>query len=224
MSSHIKICGVKTSDIAIDAAAAGASLLGFVFFKKSPRFIEPAAAETIVTDVKQASYDMGFEVPGFVGLYVDGGESALAEAAPFLTHFQFHGHESPERCASVRSEFGIDVIKAIPVGAPEDVAALAEFADAADMLLFDGRPPKGAERPGGNGEAFDWSILQAYKSETPFLVAGGLTPKTVAAAIGATKGVSGFAGVDVSSGVEVRPGVKDAALVAAFIKAAKGAS
>ncbi len=224
MPPLIKICGVKTSEIAIDAAAAGASLLGFVFFKKSPRFIEPAAAEAIVTDVKQASYDMGFEVPGFVGLYVDGGESALAESAPFLSHFQFHGHESPERCASIRGEFGIEVIKAIPVSGPEDVAAVSEFAEAADMLLFDGRAPKGAERPGGNGEPFDWAALKGYAHETPFLVAGGLTPQTVAAAVAGVKNINGFTGVDVSSGVESRPGVKDAALIAAFIKAAKGAA
>ncbi|MEE2690088.1 MAG: phosphoribosylanthranilate isomerase [Pseudomonadota bacterium] len=223
MPPLIKICGVKSADIAINAAAAGATHLGFVFFKKSPRFIDAAAAEDIVTEVKQASYDLGFEVPGFVGLYVDGGESALAEAAPFLTHFQFHGHESPDRCAAVRAEFGIDVIKAVSVGGPEDAAALAELAEAADMLLFDGKPPKNAERPGGNGEAFDWSILRAYAHETPFLVAGGLTSETVAAAVSTVKDMPAFAGVDVSSGVETQPGVKDAAKVAAFIRAAKAA-
>lgn len=223
MPTHIKICGVRNADAAIDAAVAGATLIGFVFFKNSPRFIDAAAAEDIVTEVKRASDDMGFAVPGFVGLFVDGGQSALAEAAPFLSHFQFHGHESPERCAAMRGEFGIDVIKAIPIGAAADVATVGEFSDAADMLLLDARPPKGAERPGGHGQPFDWSLLAAYGADTPFLVAGGLTPQTVAAAVAAVKNIPAFAGVDVSSGVETAAGVKDGELIAAFVRAARAA-
>ncbi|MBB5517506.1 phosphoribosylanthranilate isomerase [Amphiplicatus metriothermophilus] len=223
MPGFIKICGIRDAETAVAAAAAGASHLGFVFFPKSPRFIDAAAAEDIVTEVKRAAFDQGFDAPGFVGLFVDAGERALAEAAPFLTHFQFHGRESPERCAAMGRQFGLGVIKAVPVGAAEDAAGAAAFADAADMILFDARPPRSADRPGGHGAAFDWALLRAYEGETPFALAGGLAPDTVAAAVAAVKGLAGFEGVDVSSGVESAPGVKDARLIAAFVAAAKAA-
>lgn len=223
MSSLIKICGVRSSDIAVEAASLGADLIGFVFFTKSPRHIAPDDAESIVTEVKRAAEDQGFAPPHFVGLFVDAGEKALAETAPFLSHFQFHGHESPERCASIGAEFGVEVIKALAVDAAEDIARADDFAEAADMLLFDARPPKGAERPGGHGAVFDWSLLGDYKGETPFLLGGGLAPGNVAEAIAVAKPMASFSGVDVSSGVETAPGVKDAAQLAAFIKAARGA-
>jgi phosphoribosylanthranilate isomerase len=223
MPCLIKICGVTTEEIAVEAATLGAGMIGFVFFPKSPRFIDAEGAERIVTTVKWASEERGVAPPQFAGLFVDGGEKALAEAAPFLSHFQFHGHESPERCAAMGAEFGVDVIKAIAVGGPADIAAAAEFAEAADMLLFDGRAPKGAERPGGNAVAFDWKLVKAYAGETPFLLAGGLDAGSVAAAINAAKGSPAFVGVDVSSGVESAPGEKDAAKIAAFIAAAQKA-
>ena len=218
----VKICGVKDADIAIAAARAGADCLGFVFFRKSPRFIATEDAEEIVMALKQASFDEGFELPGLVGLFVDAGEKALSEAAPFLTHFQFHGHESPERVRELGAEFAVDVIKAIPVSAAGDIAAADEFAEAADILLFDAKPPPGASRPGGHGAAFDWAVLKAYKGETPYLLAGGLDAANIAAAILAQKSAA-FLGVDVSSGVESAPGVKDETQVKAFISAAKTA-
>ncbi|MGE0409430.1 MAG: phosphoribosylanthranilate isomerase [Amphiplicatus sp.] len=223
MSCLIKICGVRREAIAIEAARLGARYVGFVFFPKSPRYIEPDAAEAIVTEVKQAAEDEGFDPPQFVGLFVDAGEKALAEAARFLLHFQFHGHENPERCAAMGAEFGVDIIKAIPVGGADDVGAAHEFAEAADMLLFDARAPRGAERPGGHGAPFDWGLVKAYAGETPFLLAGGLNPGNVAKAIAAAKGPASFVGVDVSSGVETSPGEKDAGLIAAFVKAAREA-
>ncbi|MCB2098903.1 MAG: phosphoribosylanthranilate isomerase [Parvularculaceae bacterium] len=222
-SCFVKICGVKTIDCAIAAARAGADMIGFVFVAKSPRAVATDLANDIVTEVKQRSYDEGFGVPKFCGLFVDAGEKLLGEAAPFLTHFQFHGHEDAERVDEIRSAFGLEIIKAVAVAEASDFDGLDALADAADMLLFDARPPKGAVLPGGNGKPFDWSLLKRYRGETPFLLAGGLTSETVAAAIAAAKGHTAFAGVDVSSGVEVRPGEKDEGLIEAFVKAAKAA-
>ncbi len=223
-SCFVKICGVKTIDCAIAAARAGADIIGFVFVAKSPRAVAPDLANDIVTEVKQRSYDEGFGVPKFCGLFIDAGEKLLGEAAPFLTHFQFHGHENAERVDEVRRAFGLEIIKAVSVAEASDFDGLDAIAEAADMLLFDSRPPKGAVLPGGNGTAFDWTALKHYRCEAPFLVAGGLNAGNVTEAIHVAKGHTAFAGVDVSSGVEVRPGEKDEALIEAFIKAAKAVS
>ncbi len=218
----VKICGVKDAETAIAAARAGADFLGFVFFRKSPRFINPEAAGEIILDLKQASFDEGFALPQLVGLFVDAGEKELSEAAPLLTHFQFHGHENPDRCKELGEEFGLEVIKAVPVTGPDDAAKAKEYDGAADIILFDAKPPPGAQRPGGHGAVFDWAALDAYEGETPFLVAGGLTPENVGAPISARKENAAFLGVDVSSGVESAPGVKDIALIKAFISNVKG--
>lgn len=217
----VKICGLKERDAAIAAARAGADFLGFVFFRKSPRFVTPEAAEEIILDLKQASFEEGFEMPKLVGLFVDAGEKELSEAPALLTHFQFHGHESPERCRELGAEFAVEVIKAIPVTGPEDVAGAAPYQDAADIILFDAKPPPGAGRPGGNGVSFDWTALESYAGETPYMVAGGLTPDNVAPSVKAQNGRAAFLGVDVSSGVESAPGKKDDALIKAFVAAAK---
>jgi phosphoribosylanthranilate isomerase len=217
----VKICGLKDREAALAAARAGADFLGFVFFRKSPRFVTPEAAEEIIVDLKQASFDEGFVMPKLVGLFVDAGEKELSEAPALLTHFQFHGHESPDRCRELGAEFAVEIIKAIPVSGPEDVAQAAAYDGAADIILFDAKPPPGAARPGGNGVSFDWSALAAYEGETPYLVAGGLAPETIAASAKAQHGRAAFLGVDVSSGVEAAPGKKDEALIKAFIAAAK---
>jgi phosphoribosylanthranilate isomerase len=222
-TSLVKICGVRTVDHALSAARAGADLIGFVFVANSPRAVAPDLANDIVTEVKQLSYEEGFALPKFCGLFVDAGEKLLGEAAPFLSHFQFHGHEDAERINEIRDEFGVELIKAVGVAGADDFEGVGALAEAADMLLFDARPAKRASLPGGNGEAFDWSLLKHYQGETPFLLAGGLTPESVASAINAAKGHTAFGGVDVSSGVEVKPGDKDEALIEAFIKAAKAA-
>lgn len=218
----VKICGLRTADDAIAAARAGADFIGFVFVPKSPRYVAPDLANEIVLETKQTCADEGLGVPKFVGLFIDAGEKLLAETAPFLTHFQFHGHEDADRIADMRAEFGVEIIKAIGVGEAADFDGVDALAAAADLLLFDARPPKGAILPGGNGVSFDWALTRSYRSETPFLLAGGLKAATVEAAIRATNGHTAFAGVDVSSGVEVRPGEKDPALIAQFIRAAKG--
>ncbi len=217
----VKICGLRTVETASAAARAGADLIGFVFVPKSPRFVAPDLANEIVLETKQYCEDEGLGTPRFVGLFVDAGEKLLAETAPFLTHFQFHGHEDAARIIAMRSEFGVEIIKAVGVGEADDLGGIDALAEAADLLLFDARPPKGAILPGGNGVTFDWALLRHYRCETPFLVAGGLTPATVASAISALSGHTAFAGVDVSSGVETRPGAKDERLIEAFIRAAK---
>jgi phosphoribosylanthranilate isomerase len=220
----VKICGVRSYDAALAAARAGADLLGFVFFRKSPRFLAADAAEDLIVALKQASFEEGFLLPQRVGLFVDAGEQELSEAAPFLTHFQFHGHETPEHCARAGREFAVEIIKAAPVGAKADLAPACEYADAADYILFDAKPPPTAARPGGHGKTFDWSILAAYEGEAPYFVAGGLTAGNVAQAVAAQSGSARFFGVDVSSGVEKEPGVKDNALIADFVSAAKSAA
>lgn len=217
----VKICGIKDSKTAVAAARAGADYLGFIFFRKSPRFIGADQAEDMTMALKEASFEEGFALPKLVGLFVDAGEKEIAEAAPFLTHFQFHGHESPERVEELGLEFAVDVIKAVPVGEKGDVALADEYAEAADMLLFDAKPPPGAGRPGGHGIAYDWSMISAYQGETPYLLAGGLTPDNVADAVATQKKSDVFQGVDVSSGVETAPGVKDLAAVSAFINKVK---
>lgn len=218
----VKICGLRNAETALAAAGAGADFIGFVFVPKSPRYVAPDLAHEIVLETKELCEDKGLEAPRFTGLFVDAGEKLLAETAPFLTHFQFHGHEDAERIAELRAEFGVEIIKAIGVGEAADLEAAGAFAEAADILLFDARPPKGAVLPGGNGVTFDWSLLRRYQGETPFLLAGGLRPETVADAILAMAGHTAFAGVDVSSGVETQPGEKDPRLIKAFIAAAKG--
>lgn len=217
----VKICGIRDPGTALAAVRAGADIIGFVFVTKSPRHLAPDLANEIVLETKEICEDEGLGVPRFAGLFVDAGEKLLAETAPFLTHFQFHGHEDADRIADMRAEFGVEIIKAIGVGDAADLEGIDALAEAADMLLFDARPPKGAVLPGGNGVPFDWPLLRRYRGETPFLLAGGLAPGTVADAIRAMAGHTAFAGVDVSSGVETRPGDKDPDLIAAFIRAAK---
>lgn len=223
MAGVVKICGVTRAADAVAAAACGATHIGFVFHAKSPRAIDAAAASDIVLSLKQAAFDQAFALPDFVGLFVDAGERPIAEAAPFLTHLQLHGRESPARCAALRDRFGLEVIKALPVASASDCEAASDWDGSADMLVFDARPPEGAERSGGHGRTFDWSLLGSYRGAAPFLLAGGLTAANVAAAVAAARASPGFAGVDVSSGVESAPGVKNKTSIEAFVSAAKSA-
>lgn len=217
----VKICGIKTVEHGLAAARAGVDMIGIVFVPKSPRALSPEQASNLVTDIKHACYDEGFAMPDVVGLFVDAGEKLLAETAPFVTAFQLHGHEDPERVAELADDFGQDLIKAIPVGDKVDWARVGEFAEVSDMLLFDAQPPRGADLTGGNGVAFDWSLLSNYGGATSFLLAGGLSPENVEDAIASARRHTAFAGVDVSSGVEASPGQKDSALIVDFIRKAK---
>ncbi|TDX29639.1 phosphoribosylanthranilate isomerase [Rhodovulum visakhapatnamense] len=211
-SIRVKICGL-TSPAAIEAAARlGASYMGFVFFPRSPRHLEIEAACTLAMAVP----------PGLakVALTVDADDAALEallDRVP-IDMLQLHGQESPDRVAELRARFGLPVMKAVGVADEADLPALADHARVADQILVDAKPPKDAALPGGNGLAFDWRLIAGRRWPVPWMLAGGLTPGNVAEAIALT----GARQVDVSSGVESAPGVKDEALMGRFIAAAGG--
>jgi len=213
MALDIKICGLKTPQ-AVDAAlAGGATHVGFIFFPKSPRNLAPAEAGRL----RAAASGHALAV----AVSVDAGDDALdaivAGMAPDM--LQLHGSETPERVAAVRARFRLPVMKAISVREAADLAALAAYRGVADRLLLDAKPPKGAELPGGNGIAFDWRLLQALEPGTDYLLSGGINAGNVAEALA----VAAPPGLDISSGVESAPGVKDVGLIAEFFRAARRA-
>lgn len=206
---QVKICGLRRLDDVAAVAAAGAAYAGFVFFAKSPRHLTVAAARPLLLAVPEGLAK--------VALTVDADDAALdaiVTALP-LDMLQLHGAESPERVAEVRARYGLPVMKAVGVASEGDLAAVFEYSLVADQLLIDAKPPKGAAIPGGNGVAFDWRLLAGRRWLRPWMLAGGLTPENVAEAIRLT----GAAQVDVSSGVESAPGVKDVGRIAAFGRA-----
>jgi phosphoribosylanthranilate isomerase len=207
----VKICGLKTADAVDAAVAAGADMVGFVFFKRSPRHVTPAIAGGLAARVPVGVIKTALTVDA------TNDELAAITGNGAVDLLQLHGHETPERVVEVGRKFGLPVMKALPIAEPDDVAAARAYEGVADRLLFDAKPPSGADRPGGNALAFDWGLLAGTRWNVPWLLAGGLTPDNVAAAIR----LSGAPGVDVSSGVESAPGVKDAGLIEAFIRAAK---
>jgi phosphoribosylanthranilate isomerase len=214
---EVKICGVN-DPAAFDAAlAAGADMVGLVFYPPSPRAVTPAGAAAL--SARGPACGPG---PRRVGLFVDPTDAEIAAvlAALPLDLLQLHGAEDPARCAAVRARFGLPVMKALGVAAPADLEALADYAPAVDRFLLDAKPPPGAPLPGGNAAPFDWSLTAGRAIPRPWLLAGGLTPENVAAAIRA----GGAPGVDVSSGVERARGAKDPARIAAFVAAARGAA
>ncbi len=208
----VKICGLSTPDSLEWAIAAGADLVGFVHFARSPRHV---AVETAAALARQAEGRAKT-----VLLTVDAGDDLLASlvAAMAPDFLQLHGRESPERVAEVRARHGRPVIKALGIGSADDVAAARAFVAAAGLLLYDAKPPRDASRPGGLGVAFDWSLLTG--APTPFLLSGGLDPTNVGEAVRQVRP----AGVDVSSGVESAPGVKDEGRIGAFVTAAREAN
>lgn len=212
---RVKICGVRDVAALAAAAEAGADFVGLVFFPRSPRAVSTEAAATLAA----ARPDGG---PALVGLFVDPADdhlSAVLRQVP-LDWLQLHGHEPPDRVAEIRQRFGLPVLKAVGVALrAEAEMAVATYAPVADALLFDAKPPPGASRPGGNAVAIDAAMLAGLACPLPWLLAGGLTPDTVAGAIRA----SGAPGVDVSSGVERTPGEKAPALIRAFVAAARAA-
>ena len=207
MSVRVKICGINSA-AAIDAAvAADADWIGFVFFPPSPRAVTPAQAAGLA-----ARHPDG---PPRVGLFVDPAEAEVAAALAALRLDVLQLYAAPERVVALRARFGLPVWRAMGVTVAADLPAEAGGADA---LLIEAKPPPGATRPGGNAARIDWAILRGWAAPTPWILAGGLTPDNVAAAISA----SGARAVDVSSGVESAPGVKDPALIRAFVRAARG--
>ncbi|TCH97373.1 phosphoribosylanthranilate isomerase [Roseococcus sp. SYP-B2431] len=209
--STVKICGISTPEALRVAAEAGADLVGFVFFPPSPRALTPAQAGAL-----SASCEGG---PGRVGLFVDPRDELIEAvlATTPLDIVQLHGGETPARVAEIRATFGRPVMKALGIAAEADLAQIDAFAQVADRLLLDAKPPPEATRPGGNAEAFEWRLARLRKIPVPWLLAGGLTPANVAEAIA----VGGAPGVDVSSGVERARGVKDEGLIRDFIRAVR---
>jgi phosphoribosylanthranilate isomerase len=211
MPVAVKICGL-TSAAAIDAAiGAGAAYGGLVFHPNSPRFVAPDQARMLAERMRGRLKS--------VALIADLDDARIGDIVKMVQpdFLQLHGLETAKRTAEIRSHFGLPVIKALPVAEPSDLDAAAAYQANADMLLFDARPPKGAQRGGGHGAAFDWKILSGRSFVKPWLLAGGLTPDNVARAIA----LSGAQMVDVSSGVESAPGVKDAAKIIAFVEATR---
>ncbi|MBC7142459.1 MAG: phosphoribosylanthranilate isomerase [Rhodobacteraceae bacterium] len=214
MDIRVKICGLKEPAHVAAAVEAGATYLGFVFFAKSPRHLDIPAAARLVAGVPPGVAKVALTVNA-----TDAELDAITDAVP-LDMLQLHGAESPERVTEIRARYGLPVMKAVGVAEEADLAALQTYGRVADQLLVDAKPPKGAALPGGNGLAFDWRLVARKYWPCPWMLAGGLTPGNVAEAIRLT----GARQVDVSSGVESAVGVKDEALIRAFIAAAMGAA
>ena len=211
MPTAIKLCGLSRPAEVDAALAARADHVGFVFFPPSPRNIDVGMAAALTART-------GGGV-GRVGVFVDPDDALLGEAvaAGRLTAIQLHGQESPARTAELRARFALPVWKAVAVAGRSDLAAGAAYVGAADLLLLDARPPKGAALPGGMGLRFDWGLLDGWRAPMMWGLSGGLDPANVADAIRTT----GAPLVDVSSGIESAPGVKDVDSMAAFCKAAR---
>jgi phosphoribosylanthranilate isomerase len=211
MSLIVKICGLSTRETLDVALESGADMVGFVFFPPSPRHLGLETAR-----------DLGRQAKGRASkaaLTVDADDATLANIVEALEPdiLQLHGRETVARLRDIKQKFGLPVMKAIAVETPADLAPLPGYAAVADRILFDARAPREATRPGGLGAAFDWHLLENLDLRLPFLVSGGLNAENVAQAIRVTRA----GGVDVSSGVERAPGVKDPEMIRAFIRAAR---
>jgi phosphoribosylanthranilate isomerase len=213
MAPIVKICGLSTA-AALDAAlTAGADMVGFVFFPKSPRHVDLATARALGRQARGRAK--------IVALSVDAADDTLSRIVEALSPdvLQLHGRESPARVKEIGERYKQPTMKAIGVAARKDLAAAAPYEGVADFLLIDAKPSRDAFLPGGNGLAFDWRLARDFAPLKPWLLSGGLDPDNVADAVARTRA----RGVDVSSGVESAPGVKDEAKIKAFIAAARGA-
>jgi len=213
MTTIVKICGLMTGEAVSAAVEAGAGMVGFVFFPPSPRSLS----------VEQAAALTAMVPPGVtrVALSVDADDALLDEiaAGAGVDMMQLHGHETPARVSEIRQRYGLPVMKAVSIAGPEDVDRARTYEPVVDRLMFDAKPPKAATRPGGNALAFDWRLITGQTWAKPWVLAGGLTPDNVAEAIR----ISGAPAVDVSSGVEVSPGVKDLQKIRDFTAVVKAA-
>jgi phosphoribosylanthranilate isomerase len=210
----VKICGLSSAATLDAALDAGADMVGFVFFEPSPRNLSTEQARALGARVRGRAQK--------VALTVDADDAKLAAIVEALAPdiLQLHGKETAERVQKVRSRFGISVMKAVGIAAATDLARVEAYGEVADTLLFDAKPAPEAVLPGGNGQVFDWSILRGFAVDKPWMLSGGLEPGNVAEALKAT----GAHAVDVSSGVESAPGVKDPARIEAFIAAVRALS
>jgi phosphoribosylanthranilate isomerase len=211
MSLIVKICGLSTRETLDVALAAGADMVGFVFFPPSPRHLSLATARELGKQAKGRASK--------VALTVDADDATLANIVEALQPdvLQLHGGETVARLRDIKQKFGLPVMKAIAVETAADLAMLPGYTAVADRILFDARAPKQATRPGGLGAVFDWHVLEHLDLKLPFMVSGGLTAANVAEAVRVTHA----GGVDVSSGVECAPGIKDPDMIEAFIRAAR---
>jgi len=211
MSLIVKICGLSTRDTLDAALAAGAEMVGFVFFPPSPRHVGLDLARELGRQAKGRAIK--------VALSVDADDALLGNSIDALQPqiLQLHGHESVARIRDIKQKFGLPVMKALAVETRADLAALPGYAAVCDRILFDAKPPKDATRPGGLGAPFDWQLLEGLDLKLPFMVSGGLNAGNVAEALRITHA----GGVDISSGVESAPGIKDPDMIRAFIRAAR---
>ncbi|MER8763817.1 phosphoribosylanthranilate isomerase [Mesorhizobium sp. M0968] len=209
MAMDIKICGLKTDKALAAALAGGASHVGFIFFAKSPRYVEPAEAGRL----REAARGKAKAV----AVTVDASDAFLDDIVEKMQPdmLQLHGAEPPERVAEVKARYGLPVMKALPVSEAADLGQVKPFIGIADRFLFDAKPPKGSELPGGNGLAFDWRILAGLDAGVDYMLSGGLN----AGNIGDAFRLANPPGIDVSSGVESAPGVKVPALIEQFFRA-----
>jgi phosphoribosylanthranilate isomerase len=212
MGVAAKICGLSTEEAVAAAITGGAAYIGFVFYPPSPRAVTPQRAARLCETVPAG-------VPR-VALLVDADDrliDAVLAAAP-INVLQFHGGESPERVAEARVRFGRPIMKAMAIAGAEDVLSALRYEDVADRLLFDAKPPRRPDAlPGGNGLAFDWGLIAGQSWRRPWMLSGGLTAALLPEAVR----ISGATAVDVSSGVESRPGIKDPEKIRAFLAAAR---
>ncbi len=211
MDTRVKICGLRAPAHIAAAAEAGANYVGFNFFAKSPRRVTIAEAAALALCVPEGVAK--------VALTVNASDEELDAivGAVALDMLQLHGVETPTRVTEIRARFGLPVMKAVGVADRSDLAALDAYQAVADQILVDAKPPRGAELPGGNGLPFDWTLMLGRVWRKPWMLAGGLTPENVALAIRSTNARQ----VDVASGVETAPGVKDEGLIRAFIGAVR---
>lgn len=209
MPVQAKICGLTTPE-AVSAALAGrAGWLGFVFFPRSPRHLSAEAAARLALPARGPAK--------VVAVMVDPADAEVDAVAAVLRPdlIQLHGRETPRRAAEIKARSGAGIVKALPVSDASDIDAARAFESVADHLMFDAKPPQDSDLPGGVGARFDWTLLAGRRFERPWFLAGGLDPWNVGEAVR----LSGAPAVDVSSGVERGPGVKDPALISAFLQA-----
>jgi len=211
MSLIVKICGLSTPETLDVALDAGADMVGFVFFPPSPRHLGLETARDLGKHVRHRAVK--------VALTVDADDTTLANIVEVLEPdiLQLHGRETVARLRDIKQKFGLQVMKALAVETPADLASLPGYAAVADRILFDAVAPREATRPGGLGAVFDWHVLENLDLKLPFMVSGGLNAGNVAEAVRVTRA----GGVDVSSGVERTPGIKDPEMIRTFIRAAR---
>jgi phosphoribosylanthranilate isomerase len=213
MRPDIKICGLKTPEAIERALKRGATHLGFNFFQKSPRYVEPDIAGKLAEPARGKAK--------IVAVVVDPSNDDLDEIVALLRPdmLQLHGSESPERVLTVKAVYGLPVIKALPVRTADDLKRVEAYIGIADRFLFDAKPPKGSELPGGNGVSFDWSLLSWLDGSVDYMLSGGLNKANVGQALAITRAP----GVDTASGVESAPGVKSVAMIDEFFDAVEEA-